>query len=56
MIAINLMQNQITDISPLAGLSNLEMVILSGNQITDWSPVDHVDNVIGRPADWVRQQ
>ncbi|MCL2015071.1 MAG: CAP domain-containing protein [Defluviitaleaceae bacterium] len=53
---LNLAHNQISDISLLAGLANLESVNLSGNQITDWSPVDHVDNVIGRPADWVRQQ
>jgi len=41
--------NQISDISPLAGLMNLEFVNLEGNQITDWSPVAHVDEVSGRP-------
>jgi len=23
--------------------------------VSDWSPVDHIDNVYGRPNDWPRK-
>jgi len=42
--------NQISDLTPLTELVNLERLSLFGNdQTTDWSPVDHVENVMGRP-------
>ncbi|MCL2015303.1 MAG: leucine-rich repeat domain-containing protein [Defluviitaleaceae bacterium] len=50
---VHLDNNQITDISALAGL-NINWINLEGNEITDWSPVDHIEIVAGRPADWQR--
>jgi ABC-type transporter Mla subunit MlaD len=66
--------NQITDIAPLAGMTNLTWLGLwqptftfggfgggeygysmgfdDNNLITDWSPVSHVETVLGRPTDW----
>ena len=29
---------------------------LEDTNVTDWSPVDHIDNVIGRPGDWNRKK
>jgi len=46
---LRLGDNQISDISPLAGLDNLITIELLENEITDWSPVSHVDDVHGRP-------
>ena len=40
------------DLSPLAGLTNLEEIFLDSDQaaeIADWSPVAHVQYVTGRP-------
>lgn len=45
----DLNRHLITDITPLAGLTNLTRLSLTGNPITDWSPVDHVEQVSGRP-------
>ena len=45
-----LRDNQISDITPLAGLTNLHTLSLDFiNQIYDWSPVEHVENIGGRP-------
>jgi len=56
---LRLDMNQISDLTPLAGLTNhftgWTGLNLVGNPITDWSPVDHIDDVRGRPVDWVRQ-
>ena len=41
--------NQISDITGLAGIS-LVYLSLKGNPISDWSPVEHVDFVLGRPV------
>jgi Leucine-rich repeat (LRR) protein len=41
--------NRILDISALSGLINLTELRLYRNQIADWSPVAHVDYVVGRP-------
>jgi len=47
---LHLSMTLIEDISPLAGLVNLEFLsLLQVDGITDWSPVDHVENVSGRP-------
>ena len=43
---------QVADLSPLAGLSNLQELYCQNSLVTDWSPVDHIDKVYGRPADW----
>jgi internalin A len=34
--------NQVTDLSPLAGLSKLTNVLMSGNPATDYSPLKDV--------------
>ena len=48
--SLSLNRNRITDLTPLADLTNLNYVGLSGNDgITDWSPVEHVNSVLGRP-------
>jgi hypothetical protein len=39
--------NQITDISVLSGLLNLDTVMLANNCISDFTPVNHVPNVNG---------
>jgi internalin A len=44
-----LSDNQISDVAPLIGLTNLTNLDLSNNAVTDWSPVAHVRNVWGRP-------
>jgi len=44
-----LMNNQINDIMSLSALTNLATMNLWSNQISDWSPVEHVQNVWGRP-------
>jgi hypothetical protein len=41
--------NRIRDITPLSGLVNLTELRLYRNQIANWSPVAHVDYVVGRP-------
>lgn len=41
--------NQISDLTPLAGLINLEWPNLERNPIGDWSPVEHIEQVHGRP-------
>lgn len=47
--------SQVSDISALAALTGLQRLYLSGTQVSDWSPVDHVDDVPGRPKDWKRK-
>lgn len=39
----------INNISALSNLTNLTELDLKYNNITDWSPVAHVENVLGRP-------
>lgn len=34
--------NQVTDLSPLAGLTKLTNILLSGNPATDYSPLKDV--------------
>ena len=49
---LDLRGNQINDLTPFAGLTNLTRLYLHHRQITeitDWSPVAHVENVLGRP-------
>jgi hypothetical protein len=46
-----LANNQITDITPLAGLRNLVEVDLVNNPVTDWTPLNHVQYVWGRPQE-----
>ena len=46
---VSLYWNSISDITPLAGLVKLEWLDLTGNPIADWSPVEHVQDVHGRP-------
>ena len=41
--------NQISDIGGLNGLTNLLLLAMEDNPISDWSPVDHVEDVWGRP-------
>ena len=46
--SITLYVNNVTDISPLGKVKNLQSLYISNpgvHQITDWSPVDHVPNV-----------
>lgn len=40
-----LANNQITDISPLAGLSNLQVLLLGSNQVTDIPPLSALTNL-----------
>ena len=37
--------NHITEVSPLAGLTNLKMLFLNSNQITDVSPLSGLTNL-----------
>jgi len=39
------MENQITDVTPLAGLTNLQSLALNNNQITDVSPIAEFTNL-----------
>ena len=39
----------VSDLSPLANLNAETYINLDGNPITDWSPVAHINDVIGRP-------
>ena len=41
--------NLISDLSPLASLTGIMELDLRGNPVTDWSPVSHIENVLGRP-------
>jgi signal peptidase I len=41
--------NQISDISTLSGLNKSAYLTLTDNPIADWSPVAHVEVVLGRP-------
>ena len=43
----------VTDLSPLSGLPASLTLVLMDNQISDWSPVAQIDNVRGRPWDWM---
>lgn len=45
----------IDDIKSLANLKKLDTISMIGTPIHDWSPVDHIDNVDGRPDDWPRK-
>lgn len=38
-MTLMMMDNQITDLAPLAGLTKLEVLTLSNNQITDLTPL-----------------
>ena len=40
MTELNLMENKITDITPLAGMTKLTYLNLIANYITDYSPLD----------------
>jgi len=42
---LSLYNNEISDLSPLSNLTNLEYLSVSGLQIVDWSPVEHVPDV-----------
>jgi hypothetical protein len=47
---LHLANNQISDISPLSNLTNLtELDLHYNHSIADWSPVAHVQEVVGRP-------
>ena len=46
MTLLGLSSNQIRDLSPLAGLTNLIQLILDGNQISDLSPLKGLTNLI----------
>jgi len=52
---LDLMSTQVSDISALSALTGLQTLDLWGTQVSDWSPVDHVDDVDGRPEDWPRK-
>jgi len=39
----------------LTELKNLRTVWLTNTNVTDWSPLDHVNDVRGRPDGWVRK-
>jgi Leucine-rich repeat (LRR) protein len=41
--------NQISDLTPLSGLTNLRRLILFGNQISDISPLEKGATVLGCP-------
>jgi len=48
---LHLVNNNISDLTPLAGLTHLPAtiwVLLHGNPITDWFPINHVLSVGGR--------
>lgn len=45
LVEANLFWNQISDISPLTGLSNLEILVLGDNQIIDISPLTNLTNL-----------
>lgn len=47
--SLNLEWTDVTDISVLAGLDKLEYVDLMDTSVEDFSPVEHVENVSGRP-------
>jgi len=47
--SLELSHSPVSDITPLAGLVNLERAGLNDNHIRDWSPVEHVEEVLGRP-------
>jgi internalin A len=49
MTRLYLGHNQISDIKPLANLTNLTDLSLPNNQISDWFPVAHIEDVDGRP-------
>ncbi|MEW6497808.1 MAG: leucine-rich repeat domain-containing protein, partial [Cyanobacteriota bacterium] len=42
---LNLSDNEITDLSPLSGLTNLTQLYLTGNEITDLSPLSGLTNL-----------
>jgi len=45
-LAIDLSNNQITDLQPLKGLTNIKWLYLSNNQITDIQPLKDLTNII----------
>ncbi|MCL2015753.1 MAG: hypothetical protein FWG68_05845 [Defluviitaleaceae bacterium] len=47
--------NQISDLTPLADFNPALYVNLTGNPITDWSPVEHIEDVLGRPEELTEQ-
>lgn len=52
---LNLSNNmEVWDLGPVAGLSSEAELVLTKTKITNWKPVNHIDNVAGRPADWNR--
>ncbi|MEO0817935.1 MAG: leucine-rich repeat domain-containing protein [Pseudomonadota bacterium] len=52
---LDLRGSQVSDISALSAVTELQTLDLIGTQVSDWSPVDHVDDVFGRPKDWPRK-
>ena len=47
---LNISGNQVTDLSPLSGLSELATLAADGNPVVNWTVVDGVPSVSGRPA------
>ena len=46
---LDISNTAIADLSPLSALKNLERLDITDCPITDWSPVAHIENIIGRP-------
>lgn len=47
---LDISSNQVTDLTPLAGLSQLVTLTADGNPVQDWTPVAHVTTVSGAPT------
>ena len=47
---LNISGNQVTDLSPLSGLSELATLAADGNPVVNWTVADGVPSVSGRPA------
>lgn len=55
LVVLVINDTMITNLEPLRNLHNLAYVEASELSVLDWSPLDHVDDVRGRPENWVRE-
>ena len=46
---LSLVNNEISDLTPLSGLHNLTDLFLNSNPISNWSPISHMEYVYGGP-------